>query len=203
MGEMDATLEQLRRVIEREGPPLTDGLTGSDAPAVFGPLVACGERVSTRGAEYALLIESVFEGYLLHYSSGRVLDPSDADVRLLAGDFLYAYGLTCLAGIADTHATADLADLIALCAAAHAGENGVPAFELSCALWILTSISIASGRWKGYEQAKRLARMGDPDALGGVEETALERATSIGLKLETERALIAFRSVVFGGLRQT
>ena len=45
-----------------------------------------------------LLVEAIREGYLQHYASGRVVQPEDPDLALLAGDRLYALGLERLAG---------------------------------------------------------------------------------------------------------
>ena len=76
-------------------------------PAVHGP---------TR----AFVLEAVYEGYLLHYSEPRAFEGMDADLRLLAGDALYALGLARLAEEGDLEAVAELADLISLCARVHA-----------------------------------------------------------------------------------
>ena len=78
-------------------------------------------RAARRGprrtpAEYALVVESVLEGYLLHYGRPRLLDTADEDLRLLAGDYLYALGLSRLARLGDLEAVRALADLITLCA---------------------------------------------------------------------------------------
>ncbi len=51
--------------------------------------------------------------------------PDDPDLALLAGDRLYALGLERLAALGDLDAVAELADVIALCAQAHA--EGDPA----------------------------------------------------------------------------
>ena len=39
------------------------------------------------------MVEAVREGYLLHYGEPRLLVGADADLALLAGDYLYALGL--------------------------------------------------------------------------------------------------------------
>ena len=54
--------------------------------------------------------------YLLHYGEPRAFVGMDADLRLLAGDALYAQGLARLAEPGDLEAVAELADLISLCA---------------------------------------------------------------------------------------
>ena len=43
------------------------------------------------------VLEAVYEGYLLHYGEPRAFAGMDADLRLLAGDALYALGLPRLA----------------------------------------------------------------------------------------------------------
>ena len=39
----------------------------------------------------------MLEGYLLHFGRPRLLDTPDEDLRLLAGDYMYALGLSRLA----------------------------------------------------------------------------------------------------------
>jgi hypothetical protein len=69
----------------------------------------------------AFTMEAVYEGFLLHYREPRAFDPAmDPDLRLLAGDSLYALGLERLAEAGDLPAVAELADLISLCAQAEA-----------------------------------------------------------------------------------
>ena len=65
-----------------------------------------------------LLVEMIYEGYLLHYGAGRVVAPAEADLGLLAGDRLYALGLARLVALGDTEAVAELADTIPLSALA-------------------------------------------------------------------------------------
>ena len=66
----------------------------------------------------AFVIEAVREAYLLHYDEPRAFGGMDADMRLLAGDALYALGLARLAQAGDLPAVAELADLISQCARA-------------------------------------------------------------------------------------
>jgi hypothetical protein len=74
--------------------------------------------------EYALVMEAVREGYLLHYGESRLLEGYDPDLALLAGDYLYALGLDRLAALGDTGAVAVLSELIARCAQLHAEGRG-------------------------------------------------------------------------------
>jgi hypothetical protein len=73
-------------------------------------------------AARALVIEAVREGYLMHYGEPRVFAAADPDLRLLAGDSLFALGLARLAEGGDLEAVAALADLIS--ASAQAESEG-------------------------------------------------------------------------------
>lgn len=79
--------------------------------------------------DYALVLEAVREGYLLHYGEPRLLAGHDPDLALLAGDYLYALGIERLAALGDTPAVHVLADLISTCARLHTEgrEDQVPA----------------------------------------------------------------------------
>jgi hypothetical protein len=66
------------------------------------------------------VLEAVYEGYLMHYGRPRAFSGMDPDLRLLAGDALYALGLSRLAGAGDLEAVAVLSDLISGSARAHA-----------------------------------------------------------------------------------
>jgi hypothetical protein len=74
---------------------------------VFSPL---GEE------RYWLGLETIYEGYLVHYGQPRLFEPADADTALLLGDYLYAHGLVRIAEVGSVDAVADLAELISLCA---------------------------------------------------------------------------------------
>jgi hypothetical protein len=65
---------------------------------------------------YALGIETIYEGYLLHYGRPRLFAPEDHDTALLLGDYLYAHGLVRIEEVGSVDAVSDLAELIALCA---------------------------------------------------------------------------------------
>ena len=97
-------------------PQVTD--PGEAEPAL-GLLAAAGPRAAQAPGEYSLLVESVREGYLLHYGEPRVVVGADADLALLAGDYLYALGLERLAALGDLEAIRELSDLISLSAQLH------------------------------------------------------------------------------------
>jgi hypothetical protein len=60
----------------------------------------------------AFVVEAIREGYLLHYGEPRCFSGMDDDLRLLAGDALFALGLERLAETGDLEAVAELSDLI-------------------------------------------------------------------------------------------
>ena len=70
--------------------------------------------------EHGLGLETIYEGYLVHYGRSRLFAPPDGDTALLLGDYLYAHGLVHVAESGDVAAVADLAELISLCAQARA-----------------------------------------------------------------------------------
>jgi hypothetical protein len=72
---------------------------------------------------YKLGVETIYEGYLVHYGRPRLFDPPDGDAALLLGDYLYAHGLVRIAQTGDVGAVRDLAELISLCAQARAEER--------------------------------------------------------------------------------
>jgi hypothetical protein len=76
------------------------------------------------------VLEAVYEGYLMHYGRPRAFAGMDDDLRLLAGDALYALGLERLAEAGDLEAVAELADLISACARVHAEGRSELAEEL-------------------------------------------------------------------------
>ena len=85
------------------------------------------------------VLEAVYEGYLLHYGEPRAFTGMDGDMRLLAGDALYALGLARLAETGDIEAVAVLSDLIS--ATAQAQAEGRPADAE--ALWEASAESLA------------------------------------------------------------
>lgn len=104
----------------------------------------------------AFVLEAVYEAYLLHYGEPRLSAAMDDDLRLLAGDALYATGLSRLAAIGDLAAVAELADLITGCAWARA--EGRP--ELVDELWAASVVALGSPGGPGAASVitERLAR---------------------------------------------
>jgi hypothetical protein len=68
----------------------------------------------------SFVLEAVYEGYLMHYGTPRLFEALDDDLRLLAGDALYALGLSRLAATGDLEAVAALSELISRSARGHA-----------------------------------------------------------------------------------
>ena len=66
------------------------------------------------------VLEAVYEGYLMHYGHSRAFAGMDPDLCLLAGDALYALGLSRLATKGDLEAVGELSDLISDAARAQA-----------------------------------------------------------------------------------
>ncbi|MEA2331084.1 MAG: hypothetical protein QOH58_1222 [Thermoleophilaceae bacterium] len=91
--------------------------------------------------ERLFVLEAVYEGYLLHYGSSRLFDGVDDDLRLLAGDALYALGLARLAESGDLAAVAELSDLISASAQAHAEGRGAAAEQL----WDASATALGCG----------------------------------------------------------
>ena len=87
-----------------------------DWQPVFSPLAP---------AELALGLETVYEAYLTHYGTPRLVEPPDPDDAGLLGDYLYAHGLVRVAQAGGVSAVAVLAELISRCAALRAdGARG-------------------------------------------------------------------------------
>ena len=104
-----SALRTLAEQLRAEDTPISPHVVDPPEEAAFAP-----------SGKYALVVEAVREGYLLHYGEPRLLAGQDEDLALLAGDYLYALGIRRLAASGDIAAVRLLADLISDCAAAHA-----------------------------------------------------------------------------------
>jgi hypothetical protein len=115
--------------LRAEDTPISPHVVDPTEEPAFGPLAAAGPRAAAAPVEYALVVEAVREGYLLHYGEPRLLAGHDPDLALLAGDYLYALGIERLAQLGDTAAVHVLADLISTCSQLHTegDEQQVPA----------------------------------------------------------------------------
>jgi hypothetical protein len=111
------------------------------------------ERVFSQLSEerYALGIETIYEGYLLHYGRSRLFAPEDGDAALLLGDYLYAHGLVRIEEAGTVEAVNDLAELIALCAYLRA--EGIAG---DAAVWAATAAVLGRGALDDARSSLRL-----------------------------------------------
>jgi hypothetical protein len=109
---------------------------------VFSPLAE--ER-------YSLGIETIYEGYLLHYGTSRLFAPEDGDTALLLGDYLYAHGLVRIEQAGTVEAVNDLAELIALCAYLQAED-----ITGDGAVWAATAATLGRGALDDARSSLRL-----------------------------------------------
>jgi hypothetical protein len=145
-----STLDRLAQEIETRGGLLANTVAPASSDGAHGAVAAAGRRAAGRADDYALLVEAIHEGYLLHYASGRVVRPDDPDLALLAGDRLYAIGLARLAELGDLEAVGELADVISLAAQAHA--EGDP--DRAAAVWEAGVRAVGDGPPPDHEDAK-------------------------------------------------
>jgi hypothetical protein len=144
-----SALEALAAELAAEGGLLAGALTGSTAgDEHLGAAAAAGRQGD--GEAYALLVEAIREGALLHYGTGRVIAPEDPDLALLAGDRLYAIGLDRLAALGDVEAVSELADLISLVAQAQAEGDAARADSV----WQAGARAVGAGTSPDHEAAK-------------------------------------------------
>ena len=158
--------ETIAAEAERESRLWSDALRPGgerEAEPVFSPL---GEE------RYALGLETIYEGYLVHYGRPRLFSPADEDTALLLGDYLYAHGLVRIDEVGSVEAVADLAELISLCAQLRA--DATPGDE---AAWAASAALLGAGELEGARVALRDA--GDAAALMALAES---HADSVALE---------------------
>jgi hypothetical protein len=118
-----------------------------EAVPVFSPL---------NEERYALGLESIYEGYLLHYGQPRLFDPPDRDTTVLLGDYLYAHGLVRIAELGDVSVVGDLAELLSVCAHLRAERSPGDGVAWASAVALLGSWRETDGAaW--LDQAQRTA----------------------------------------------
>jgi hypothetical protein len=172
-------LERLRALLREQGglmatllapaqPAFRNG-DGGEVPESPAALAARGPRAAGSVAEYELLVEAIYEGYLLHYGAPRVMLAHDADLGLLAGDQLYAMGLARLVALGDTAAVAELADTITLSALAQGA--GSPA--LADAVWSAGARAVGWGPSESHRRAKELLYARSPAAIEAMRTSAV------------------------------
>jgi hypothetical protein len=99
--------------------------------SVFSPLAE---------PRFAVGLETIYEGYLAHYGTPRLFAPSDPDLALLLGDYLYAHGLVRIASFGETDAVSDLSELISLCSQLRAEDA-----DGDGALWAASAALLGTG----------------------------------------------------------
>ena len=141
MAEAAEALVSLAALLREGGPQISPHVVEPREEPHLGALAAAGPRAAAAPAEYALVVEAVREGYLLHYGEPRLLRGHDEDLALLAGDFLYALGIERLAALGDPEALAALAELIGRCAQLHAEGRGDEVEPL----WRAAALAVGGG----------------------------------------------------------
>lgn len=150
-GESPLWRSALRPAGEREETP------------VFSPLAA---------DEFALGLEAIYEGYLLHYGRPRLFTTSDRDTAVLLGDYLYAHGLVRIAELGNVDVVADLAELISVCA--HLRVEGAPG---DGAAW--ASAVALLGRWRDADGPSGNAGSWLESAESGASPDAVARSLAL------------------------
>jgi hypothetical protein len=147
----------IARDAARESSLWREALTANAQPEpVFSPL---GEE------RFALGLETIYEGYLVHYGEPRLFAPADADTALLLGDYLYAHGLVRIADFGNVDAVADLSELISLCSQLRAEDA-----HGDGALWAATAALLGRRALDAAQTALRLH--GDPVPLESAARAA-------------------------------
>ena len=142
--ESDLWARALKPVGERESEP------------VFSPLAE---------PRFALGLESIYEGYLLHYGRPRLFWPASPEIALLLGDYLYAHGLVRIATLGELGAVADLAELISLAAQIRAERS-----DDDGAAWAATAALLGQDALEPARTALRVA--GDSEPLASLARAA-------------------------------
>jgi hypothetical protein len=141
--------------------------------SVFSPLAE---------PRFAVGLETIYEGYLAHYGTPRLFAPSDPDLALLLGDYLYAHGLVRIASFGETDAVSDLSELISLCSQLRAEDA-----DGDGALWAASAALLGTGpRLDDARGALRLR--GDPAPLeaaarSAAGDTGVDEALAVHLLL--------------------
>jgi hypothetical protein len=170
-------LARLCALLREEGGLIASLLDGADPgeaavrPAGESPasVAARGPRAERCREEYELLVEAIYEGYLLHYGSPRVVRTPEDDLRVLAGDRLYAIGLARLVALGDTRAVAELADTITLSALAQGAGDA----ELADAVWSAGAHAVGWGSSEQHRRAKDLVAAGSSEAIEAMRTSVL------------------------------
>jgi len=160
--------QRLAKLLRGDGGLIAGAVADTHADGAHAAAAAAGPRAAGNEDDYALLVEAIFEGYLQHYGSGRVLRPDDPDLALLAGDRLFALGLARLAELGDLAAVTELSDVISLSAQAHAESDP----DRAAAVWVAGAAAVGHGGSPELEAAKAAARAGEAVAARALRAAA-------------------------------
>lgn len=129
---------------------------------------------------FGLGIETIYEGYLLHYGRSRLFAPKDKDTALLLGDYLYAHGLVRIEQVGTVEAVNDLAELIAMCAYLRAEEIAGDGAAWAATAALLGRRALDAGRdaLRLDNDAGPLDRLARESAGGEAVDDTLERHRS-------------------------
>lgn len=132
---------------------------------------------------FALGLETIYEGYLVHYGRARAYEPADGDAALVLGDYLYAQGLARIAALGDVDSVSDLAELISLCAHVQAERGAGDGAAWAATAALLGQGALAEARSALIERGDaapldRLARGSAGDE--GVDRTLAAHAALVG-----------------------
>ena len=183
-GAPERALDTLAQQLRAEETVISPYVVDAPARPGLGLLAASCPRGARAPADYALVVESVREGYLLHYQRSRLLAGHDDDLGLLAGDYLYARGIERLAALGDSEAVRELGDLISLSAECHAEGRT----DLVPPLWLASTIAVGAGADPAHEAAKACARRLDPAASQQLSDVTRKRAAALGVTSEFDAA---------------
>ena len=183
-------LTPLAAELREEGPVIAAHVAEPRVEPALGLLAAAGPRCARRPGAYAAVVELVREGYLCHYGEPRLLAQLDPDLRLLAGDHLYARGIERLARLGDLLAVNELSDLISVAAQLDAAPEPAPgAGEVA---WLAATVTIAAGADPDFDAAKGVLReTGDADPLWRAAHEAADRA-GLSVPLFTAAKAVGF-----------
>jgi hypothetical protein len=179
MATISTSLASLSTLLRDGENVITPHVRDAEEEPALGTLAASGPRAEGAADEYTGLVEAIREGYLLHYEEPRLIEGADGDLRLLAGDYLYALGLEKLAALGDLAAVRELADLISLSAQVHA-ENG-DGSAAADVLWLAAAVAVGAGATEEHERAKDALRRAEPDATDRLLRSATKTAREAGM----------------------
>lgn len=154
-------LMRIRREIAADSLLLADRLqpeSDLQPGAGFSDLFAAASEAN-EAELYQVSLEYIFEGYLLHFGTSRLLTPAaDDGFWLLAGDYMYARGLTHIARLDDPAPVRMLAALIGACARIQC-EGLDPALALDA--WSATTLCLAAHATVGVTESACLKHLED------------------------------------------